>query len=133
MGLVWRRKYFIDPKLQLKIILFLGATAVVFSALILFVAHLHFKSVGAAAPGVDLGEFDLLIKLGFCFGIMTVYFMIVGLLLSSRIAGPIWRLQDQLNRYFSGEKINAIKFRDDDEFKEVAILVNRLLDRAPKN
>ena len=60
--------------------------------------------------------------------LMIFAFIVTGILLTHRIAGPIWKLQRELSKFLGGEKIRPISFRDGDEYRELPELVNKLLD-----
>jgi methyl-accepting chemotaxis protein len=48
---------------------------------------------------------------------------------SYRIAGPIHRLKKVLLQRLNGEPVEAIRFRKNDEFQELADLMTRVLDK----
>ncbi len=51
----------------------------------------------------------------------------MALIMSHRIAGPIYRLKMELKEIGKGDLSRTIKFRDKDEFKDVAVAVNTML------
>lgn len=51
-----------------------------------------------------------------------------GLILSNRVAGPVYRLHKHLTAVVNGETKEDVKFRDKDFFPELAVVVNRLLE-----
>lgn len=54
------------------------------------------------------------------------------LIYSHRIAGPLYRINNELNRLAGGETGSDINLRKRDEFKELALSVNRVKDMMRK-
>lgn len=123
--MIWRKQYIINPKLQFKIVLFLAGTALAFSLLIMLFVYTHLRTLQPPDPNLN----SLMIRLALVVSIMTVYFLVAGFMLTNQIAGPIWRLQAQLEKVLKGEAVAPLKFRDGDEFQELAIMINQLLDK----
>jgi nitrogen fixation/metabolism regulation signal transduction histidine kinase len=48
---------------------------------------------------------------------------------SHRIAGPVYRMKKVVQQKLDGQKVEPIRFRKDDEFQELADLVNRLMEK----
>lgn len=63
---------------------------------------------------------------------MIMIFSGAGIILTHRVAGPIWRLQTELRKLMSGQEIRPLKFRKNDEFHELAELINILIERSKK-
>ncbi len=61
------------------------------------------------------------------FIIQAIAISIVFLYLSHRIAGPLVRISNDLQRVENGEKIPPIKLRKNDFLKDLAELINRVL------
>ena len=55
---------------------------------------------------------------------VAIYLFVFGLLYSHRIAGPIYRLQQDLKGFTAGKPLRRIKFRKGDYFQELANAVN---------
>ncbi|MDD2702696.1 MAG: hypothetical protein PHC33_01645 [Candidatus Omnitrophica bacterium] len=62
------------------------------------------------------------------FGIVValVFIAMLSLLYSHRIAGPLYRIQKYINSLAEGKDIPAVRFRNYDEFKEVADALEKL-------
>ncbi len=59
--------------------------------------------------------------------IIMIFSAIYGLVLSNKIAGPIYRIQKDLERLREGQSIDRIHVRKDDYFQELAVIINRIL------
>jgi len=57
---------------------------------------------------------------------------LMGVFYSHRLAGPIYKLQDTMEKALRGEAVLPVHLRKNDELHELADLINRLLDRIPK-
>ena len=53
----------------------------------------------------------------------------IALELSHRIAGPIYRLEKELDRIIAGEKIPQIKLRKKDELKPLVDKINKIISK----
>ena len=51
----------------------------------------------------------------------------IALELSHRIAGPLYRLEKELNERIDGKKSGPIQLREKDELKELADKINKLI------
>lgn len=136
MGLFQRTKFVVNPKAQYKIVLFLGGIAVISALVIMVVTYSQLMKVSplidSSLGGPDEIIGDIIIRISIVVFVMIIYFIIAGVVLTNRVAGPIWRLEDQLRRYLSGEKIDPIKFRKEDEFQELPDIINEVLSRCKK-
>ena len=56
-----------------------------------------------------------------------------GLILSHRVAGPLYRFSEHLKRFSGGDPIAEIKFRKGDYFHELALDFNLLVRRLKEN
>lgn len=63
-------------------------------------------------------------------GVLMVF--ILGLLLSHKVAGPIYRLKGHLKKITAGEEAGNLFFREKDFFKELPPLVNESFDAIKK-
>jgi hypothetical protein len=53
----------------------------------------------------------------------------VGLVISNRIAGPIFRLSQEMIKLVDGQKVQPIAFRKNDYYQELAVAYNKILFR----
>ncbi len=134
----YKRKYLIDPKIQLKVILLLVGISTVAAFCICFIAYERLIKLGvlfnhaSVAPAMvpqafqDLAN-SLMYRLIAIVVAMIVIFCAAGIFLTHQLAGPIWKLQHQLENFLTGQKIPPIKFRKGDAFQELPPLVNKLM------
>ncbi len=134
----YKRRYIINPQMQFKIVFFLAGIATVAAILICVVAYERLITLGSLfnsslIPPAALPEAfkmlanSLMIRLGIIVILMILVFGITGILLTHRIAGPIWKLERNLKKFLAGEDIPPIGFRRSDEFRELPRLVNELM------
>lgn len=61
--------------------------------------------------------------------VIMVLLVIMGIFVTHRIAGPVYRVQKDIERVLRGEKGVRVKFRKGDSFPELAEKVNSLIER----
>jgi hypothetical protein len=64
--------------------------------------------------------------------LLMVIIIVVGIFYSHRIAGPIYRLEQDIARVLSGERNVQVKLRQKDKLKPLAEQVNRLINEFEK-
>ncbi len=64
--------------------------------------------------------------------VIMLLLIIAGIFLTHRIAGPIFRVQSDIERVLAGEKNVRVRFRRHDAFPELAEKVNKLIERIDK-
>lgn len=135
-----RKQYFIKGPIQSRyLILTLFSTIV---PTLLFAAYLYYINVnvigkemalpesiyGTLVPALKKINVYLAIALPVFFAIVFVYAVIV----SHRMAGPIYRLEKDLDRIIAGDHSVRIKFRTKDRLDNIAEKLNKVLDKLPK-
>ena len=55
--------------------------------------------------------------------------IVVGISTTHRIAGPIYRIESEIDRVLAGEKGVRVRLRRHDSFPDLAIKVNQLIER----
>ncbi len=137
-GSTRRRQFLINPKLQLTIIGFNCVLAVL--AIIIF----YFLNVNlfnefvrpkdaefVSDPFIQQMVAEATSKLRMMFALTAAAVMCTmitgGLILSNRVAGPIYRLQKHINELISGKATGDVHFRDKDFFPELAESFNKLI------
>jgi hypothetical protein len=137
-----RRKYLIDPRLQLEVTgFFLGilliTTGVRFYWERKFIAHIR-SLCTQGVPEVSSTMCSEIVErsvhgawIGYLgpVAIAAVFMVVGGVLLSHRIAGPVRHLARATQRLIRGEKIEEIKFRKNDYFQETAAEITAALAR----
>jgi methyl-accepting chemotaxis protein len=61
--------------------------------------------------------------------VIMLALIIAGIFLTHRIAGPVYRVQSDIDRVLAGEKRVRVRFRKHDAFPELAEKVNKLIER----
>ena len=125
-----RRIKVIDNVFQYRIIAILLVIVVcgvaIFTAGVLLVSALA-RAQGYAQPGQGLLSIFPPILVNDI--VIMLLLIIVGIFLTHRMAGPIFRVQADIDKVLSGEKNVRVKFRRHDAFPELAEKVNKLIER----
>ncbi len=61
--------------------------------------------------------------------VIMLLLIIAGIFVTHRIAGPVYRVQCDIDRVLAGEKNVRVRFRKRDAFPELAEKVNKLIER----
>lgn len=134
-----RKQLLINPKLQLTMIGFNIALALI----MIVIFYIENRYLFAKFTGVDTPEMQVdpivmeLVKtettrmnLIFAATSVTVIAAMVigGLILSNRVAGPIYRLMKHIDEILAGKHTNNVKFRDKDFFLDLSHSFNKLME-----
>ena len=117
----YKRILLIDRKLQLTVILY----SVLLAAWVSFQSFIFQSAV--------LGRFGNLSKAGLYVGIPLLFLLMscsvifIGLIITNRIAGPIYRLRKHMEGVASGQEITEITFRKADYFAELIEPYNKIM------
>ena len=136
-----RRSWLINPKFQFQIIAYGMAIAGFALTLNLIAVRFFFQrsretlvqaSLPASHPIFDfLAQQERLMSLEFlaivCFTV--VFSFVLGVFLSHRVAGPMYRLRKHFEGISHGKHVAKVKFRDNDFFKDVADAYNDSLGK----
>ena len=121
-----RKKLWIDPSFQRRIILYWALQALFVSVLTYVLTALW----TAYRAGPDWADYALsqvnpalLVSAGLSFALSCL----AGLIYSHRIAGPLARIKATIDEVAAGRFARPIVLRPDDELKDLAGAVNRLL------
>lgn len=124
------RNYLIHPPLQLRIAVECAVAAIV---IVLLSGGLVFVSVWSVltefAPDGLIPYHRELLIIGLIFGSLGMACVVaaLSLVVTHRIAGPIYRIQQDLTRVLHGEPAKPIHLRHGDEFHELADLLNQVM------
>ncbi len=126
-----RRVRLIRPGLQLRLILtFTGVSSLaLLLQYILFMSALTETAVGLPNDGLLLMEqlngllFGVFLT---SFGMILPTLFAIGLIMTHRIAGPIYRFEVFFNKILGGERPKDIALRKGDELQEICQLINRV-------
>ena len=127
-----RKTKLIQPRLQLRLVgSFLGVCAL---ALLLqfLVFGMRLSELASVMPdGSYLTAYKsklLLSTLLFSLGILLPMSFVVGILITHRIAGPVHRLEDHLERIARGEEVGRCRLRKGDNLLDLCERVNEAVE-----
>ena len=76
-----------------------------------------------------LQRVNLILAIAIPISLLIIWF--IALELSHRVAGPLYRLEKELDQRLSGTKHGDIRLREKDEFKSLAEKINKLISKKP--
>lgn len=134
---IFRRKYYIYPELQKPLIKFILASVLLVTTLqsiLIFasVKWLEAKTQADISLVVDyrvLGAWTNLLSLSILFPLAMnfIFGFFIVLYVSNKFAGPLFRLERELDQYLSGQKKDLhVQFRESDYLHSLAQKVNLL-------
>jgi len=133
----WRRKYLVKPSIQIRYLVILGVIMIVSSALVFFV----FFDALMRSPGMDqlsagaIANFKRTYLTGFFW--VSVAFALFVLVQSvfyfHRIIGPLFFFEKIMRALATGDFTMNVHFRQKDETKELATLINSFVDNTRKS
>ena len=135
-----RRQYFIKGPIQsryliLTVVSMLVPTLLVSACLYYLIATLMAQELGLPesiyghlVPVLKKINVYLAVGLPFIFAAIFLYAVII----SHRLAGPIFRLEKDLDRIIAGDRSVRIHFRTKDRLDALAQKLNQVLDKLPK-
>lgn len=140
-----RKKYLINPRFQLSFIIFssivsLLSLSIFFASVQFFFFRLNYRGQEIGIPEghifyrfIQDQQYNMLLT----FAVAAVAVIIVSstgaLLLSNKVAGPLYRLVIDLKKMNAEGEVKNIKFRKGDFFIEVEEEVNSLINQFGKN
>ena len=129
-----RRIKLIKPRLQMKLVgVFVGLSGLGFLLQSLHVG-LRLSELASSVPEggtylmAVMPELPLEILL-VSFGMLLPLTIAVGILVTFRIAGPVYRFEKYLTQVINGEEVGPCRIRDGDEFQELCDLINQATAR----
>lgn len=123
----WRNKNFINPSFQLRVGILSATMIFLVSFIFIIFATVFFKDM---ASSVVINYFLLI---GFAISsFLSFVGFIGGVILSHRVAGPVYALEKYIKASLNGEEA-AFKLRDNDEFKELEEIYTRLNQRIKRD
>jgi hypothetical protein len=135
----YRRNYCVAPRAQITIVGMLAGIAIISSLAICYTAHLAVMDLGKLFNGtyprpplrMDVFQYIseiLVTRLIKVVCAMVVIFILAGIYLTHHLAGPVWKLENELKKFLNGEKIPPMRFRRWDAFQGLPALINKLLE-----
>ncbi|MBU3958812.1 MAG: HAMP domain-containing protein [Candidatus Omnitrophica bacterium] len=136
-GLGRRRKYFIKPGLQvryLRVILIAVILPVCLFSVCLYYLIFYMMAEQLGIPesiAYNIVPVVTKINLILLFGlpIISIGILFWGVLISHRIAGPLYRLEKELDKIAKGDFSLRLKIRSKDELGSIVKGVNKILDK----
>lgn len=135
-----RRKKFIGTSLQKKLLILIFASAVIPTGFVAaFLYYLIFNTLARqiGVPGTVLFDLtpvlqkvNMIILLSVPLILLAIW--VIALEVSNRIAGPVYRLEKELDAVLSGQTRGPINLRKDDELKPLTGKINKLLSKMTK-
>ena len=127
-----RTRQLVQPRLQLKLIGTFFLVMLVGFLLQSILLHLELGRVAEAFPGaseeLEAATSSLVLRvLLLSLGVLLPATLLVGVLMTHRIAGPAYRLESYLNEVEKGEADALCRLRQGDELKDLCAQLNRAL------
>lgn len=134
MKFIFRKKKLINSGLQLKMIaafLFLSCISALFQVTLLNRSIMSLSSLMESDGDILLSEMPSLLmsNMILTLGVLLPMMLLVGILITHRIAGPIYRFEQHLEAIARGENPGACKIREDDELQSLCDTINRAVDQ----
>ena len=136
-----RRQFLINPKFQLRITGYFLILAIVNIGIFYGCVRYFFNMF--IQKGIDIGlpkkhvffmfMDDQMYSMNWVFfvtALITLVLLLVsGVLISHKVAGPLFRLNNHFKKIASGNDLTKLNFRDGDFFPEVAESFNEIVDQ----
>lgn len=136
---LYRRKYIINPKFQLKVALGTFISIIIYSLVfgVVLFAPL-FQELGSATTIAEQGIIsEIILEFHSRFWpALIIVSLLVGIqliFLTHRVAGPIYRSEKYIRSLIDGNYDEVVTFREKDEFHEVAEGLNSLCEILKKS
>lgn len=127
-----RKIFIINPKFQLKLSLLICGLVLLGSVIYPKTIYDLFEKIIALQPELAQRYIEsrqsLLNVLFLIEGAFLGLAFLIGIFISHRIAGPMYKMQNYLKNYRTGEIDYPLNFRDGDNFQEVADELNHTID-----
>lgn len=125
-----RRHYLIKKRLQLGLTSRFLFLTILFSLFIGFEVYVTIWPVASgfiSEDSMELVKHQIFFR--FLFFVFPIIFVIAAfsIIFSHRIAGPIYRFEQTLDKLIQGEDVEVIKLRPGDELEELATKLNELI------
>ncbi len=128
------RNYLINPSLQVRIALQCAIAAIFIALLSGGIAFFSVWSVMTEfAPDGLIAYHRTILLTGIILGILGIacVIAILSLIVTHRIAGPIYNIEQHVKSALNGEPVTNIQLRKGDEFHELADLINQVIEKIP--
>ncbi len=130
MNFKFRKKKLINSALQLKMIgafLFLSCISALFQVILLNRSIMQLSSLMESDGDILLAELPSLLfsNMILTLGVLLPMMLLVGILITHRIAGPIYRFGQHLDAIARGENPGVCRIREDDELHSLCNSINK--------
>jgi signal transduction histidine kinase len=130
-----RLRYLINRNLQLGLAVRFMVIFLLFTLFMFFEAYMTFWPVVTVfVPAATLSAVTDLVITRLIYFSIPIVFVILGIVivLTHRIAGPLYRIKKTLNELIDGKDATPISLRRNDELKDLTELINRLIPLLKK-
>ena len=129
MTMRFRKKKLINTGLQLKLIavfLFLSCISALFQVILLNRSVMSLSSLMETDGDILLAELPGLLfsNMIMTLGVLLPMMLLVGILVTHRVAGPIYRFEQHLGAIARGEDPGICRIRKGDELQELCTILN---------
>lgn len=133
MNFKFRKKKLINTGLQLKMIavfLFLSCISALFQVVLLNRSIMSLSSLMETDGDILLGELPSLLfsNMVMTLGVLLPMMLLVGILVTHRVAGPIYRFEQHLGAIARGENPGICRIREGDELQSLCDTINAAVD-----
>ena len=131
-----RRTYLIKKRMQLKTTIRVIFVVIFFSLFVGFEVYITiWPAVSGFLPKDIMSLVQQQIFFRAIFFLLPFIFVITAssILLSHRVAGPLYRIELTLDKLIQGQDVEYIRLRKNDELKELAEKINRLIPIVKKS
>lgn len=130
-----RRIRLINPSLQMTLVWGFGAVsciAITCQALIFAAVMTRFAAELPEGSGYVIAGLPqaLLTALGISFILVVPALAVIGIRLTFRVAGPLYRMEQHLRAISAGEQVGPCRIRQEDELQEFCWVLNGALEAA---
>jgi magnesium-transporting ATPase (P-type) len=135
------KQILIDPKFQWSIIAYSTTLAIILQATLFVALRLFFSKYNEEGKTIHLAPdhpFFVFIQdqqtyMNYVFAVVCIIFLILnvifGLIISHRVAGPLYRLKKYFREYHEQNEFTELTFRKKDFFQDVPAIINESLKK----
>lgn len=135
-----RRRYLVNKRLQLELsslLVLLAAIPIIVLGSALYIVNKMYLGtlqniVGETAFPTDYIQSILNFSVASVAGaliVTTILLIFIGIRFSHHIAGPLYRLQEKVEKLAGGEKIELLRFRRSDIISDLAAGLNTIIEK----
>lgn len=136
-----RKNLFINPPYQYRFLAFMVGLGIICAAIFYGATHYYLAVFEKLASNTDLPKghplFQFIAKqqivskaIFAVLGVVIVVLLgVAGVVFSHRTAGPLFRLQQHMDRIAKGGSLDPVQFRPEDSFQELAHSFNGMVER----